>query len=150
METKLLIFVASAVIFIGSVYSSSTFIVEGRIDGDVVCNSQGNGKTYCCASVFTPSGISTVTYCTMCNDTNPPSNCSPREKPRFIVNPGKELSNILEGKNVLEVQPTDNNLTMNKLKDRLDIQQLQELEQADNDDSNETGDLPMFKKGLQK
>jgi hypothetical protein len=139
------------VIFVGLVYSSSTTFkfVEGRIDGDVVCNSQGNGKTYCCASVYDPNGWSTTTYCTMCDETKPPSNCSPREKPRFIVTPGKQLSNVLEGKGLLELQTKDNNLTMNKLKDKLDMQQLQELEQTDNDDTNDTDGLPRLKKGLE-
>lgn len=38
------------------------------------------------------------------NDTNPPSNCTEREKPLVVVNPGKVLSNVLEG-GVLE-EPT--------------------------------------------
>jgi hypothetical protein len=53
------------------------------------------------------------------------------------VNPGKDLTNILEGGNVLEQQATDDKLSTNKLKDRLDMQRLEQLEPAD--DRNLTG-----------
>jgi hypothetical protein len=83
---------------IASVYSlTSAFqFVEGKIDGDISCSSQGNGKTYCCANILDKNGYTSTTYCTMCDDTSPPSNCSPRERP-MVVNPGGDLSNILEG-----------------------------------------------------
>ena len=99
--------VKSPVIFIivavmlGSVYSSSS-IVEGVIDGGVSCSPQGGGKTYCCASVKDKDNIyGNTTYCTTCDDTNPPSNCTPREKPMAVLNPGRDLSNALES-SVLE------------------------------------------------
>jgi hypothetical protein len=95
------------VMLVGAGYSlSSTFLfVQGAIVGGVSCSPQGNGKTYCCASVYDPSipsdANAPTTYCTTCDDTNPPSNCTPREKPKAVVNPGRDLSNILEG-SVLE------------------------------------------------
>jgi hypothetical protein len=94
------IFIIVAVVF-GSVYSSSS-IVEGVIDGGVSCSPQGGGKTYCCASVKDKDNIyGYTTYCTTCDDTNPPSNCTPREKPMAVLNPGRDLSNALES-SVLE------------------------------------------------
>jgi len=86
---------------LGSIYSSSS-IVEGVIDGGVSCSPQGGGKTYCCASVKDKDNIyGYTTYCTTCDDTNPPSNCTPREKPMAVLNPGRDLSNALES-SVLE------------------------------------------------
>jgi hypothetical protein len=55
-------------------------------------------------------GDTTTTYCTTCDDTNPPSNCTPREKPAAIVNPGRDLTNMLEG-GVLEEPKTQPKLT---------------------------------------
>jgi hypothetical protein len=109
------------------------------IDGGIVCNSQGNGKTYCCANVLDKNGYTSTTYCTTCDDTNPPSNCTKREKPMTVVNPGKVLTNILEGGNVLEQQPTDDKLSTNKFKDRLDTQQLEQLQQADDTNMTSAG-----------
>lgn len=89
-----------AVMLVLSVYSSfSMFLfVEGAIYGGITCSPQGNGKTYCCASVSEKDDILVgTTYCTTCDDTNPPSNCTEREKPLLVVNPGKVLSNVLEG-----------------------------------------------------
>ena len=91
------ILIVAAVMFVGSVYSSSS-TVEGAIIGGVSCSPQGGGKTYCCASVDEGVNYGTyTTYCTTCDDTNPPSNCTPREKPKAVVNPGRDLANILEG-----------------------------------------------------
>jgi len=41
------------------------------------------------------------------------------------------VTNILEGGNVLEQQPTDDKLSTNKFKDRLVTQHLEQLQQAD-------------------
>jgi hypothetical protein len=105
-HTALVIAVLSLMLIL-SVYSSSfTFLlVEGVIDGNITCNPQGDGKTYCCADIFDKDGYHTTTYCTTCDDTNPPSNCTKRERP-LTVNPSNDLSNILEG-GVLE-QPSTN------------------------------------------
>lgn len=107
MHHSAVVIAVLSVMLVLSVFSSSMFLfVQGVIDGGISCSPQGGGKTYCCASVYDkndPYSIAT-TYCTTCDDTNPPSNCTPREKPAAIVNPGRDLSNILEG-GVLE-QPT--------------------------------------------
>ena len=102
-----------AAMLVLSVYSSSMFLfVEGEISGGITCSPQGNGKTYCCASVYDkePNYGQSTTYCTTCDDTNPPSNCSEREKPLVEVNPGKVLSKVLEG-GVLEEPKTQPKLS---------------------------------------
>ena len=63
--------------------------VEAVIDGGVSCSPQDGGKTYCCASVIDKNGFGPTTYCTTCDDTNPPSNCTTREKPKVVENPGE-------------------------------------------------------------
>ena len=102
-----------AVMLVLSVYSSTSMFlfVEGVIDGGITCSPQGNGKTYCCASVKDKDNIyGYTTYCTTCDDTNPPCNCTEREKPLVVVNPGKVLSNVLEG-GVLEETKTQPKLS---------------------------------------
>jgi len=45
-----------------------------------------------------------VTYCTTCDDTNPPSHCTPREKvERTVVKPGTDVLNALKGSKALEL-----------------------------------------------
>jgi hypothetical protein len=90
--------------------------VEGLIDGEISCSPQGNGKTYCCASVSDDPDkpYRTETWCTTCDETKLPSNCSKREQP-LTVQPGKDLSNILQGgvsKGVLE--PSERNMTFSE------------------------------------
>ena len=100
MEFRFVLFTVISAILVGAIYSSSSMFlsIEGVIDGDISCSPQGNGKTYCCASVKDKDNIyGYTTYCTTCDDTNPPSNCTPRETPKAVKNPGKDLSNILEG-----------------------------------------------------
>ncbi len=94
--------------------SSSMFLfVSGAIEGGITCSPQGGGKTYCCASVKDPDNTyGYTTYCTTCDDTNPPSNCSEREIPLVVANPGKVLSDVLEG-GVLEEPTTPPKLGQN-------------------------------------
>lgn len=120
MKSGLVILIVVTVMLVGSVYSLSTFGRE-TIVGGVNCTPQGGGKTRCCAvvvdEVVFPDGSYGHTvdnYCTTCDNTNPPSNCTPREKQSVVVNPGRELSNILKGGiqsgSVLEEQTTTNPL----------------------------------------
>jgi hypothetical protein len=99
MEFRSVLFTVISAILVISIYSSSPMFpsVEGVIDGDISCSPQGNGKTYCCADILDKNGYTSTTYCTMCDDTKPPSNCSKRERPLTVQEPGKYLSNILEG-----------------------------------------------------
>lgn len=134
------IFIIVAVMF-GSVYSSSS-IVEGVIEGGVSCSPQGGGKTYCCASVKDKDNIyGYTTYCTTCDDTNPPSNCTPREKPMAVLNPGRDLSNALES-SVLEGATTGQRANISIIPEGiLQTENNLTFSQADisgNDDSNNT------------
>jgi len=128
-----------SVMLVLSVYSSSSMFlfVEGVIHGGITCSPQGNGKTYCCASVYDKDDIYVgTTYCTTCDDTNPPSNCTEREKPLVVVNPGKVLSNVLEG-GVLE-DPT----TQPKLSDDVFPKDQGVLEQEENNNTFTESNVP--------
>ena len=63
--------------------SSSTSLVFGKKTvTEITCYPQ-DGKTRCCGSEVDDQlvyGYTGVTYCTTCDNTSPPSNCSPREK----------------------------------------------------------------------
>lgn len=114
MHTSIILWSLFALL-IGAIYSSfSTFqvFVEGVIVGGVSCSPQDDGKVYCCASVSDKGDFGDVrtTYCTTCDDTNPPSNCTEREKPLLVVNPGKVLSDALED-GVLEEPKTQPKLS---------------------------------------
>lgn len=102
MKSRSVVFVGIFALLVGAIYISSAIFqifVEAAIVSDVSCSPQEGGKTYCCASVLDMKGkdIYPTTYCTTCDNTNPPSNCTPREKPKAVVNPGRDLSNILQG-----------------------------------------------------
>jgi len=51
-------------------------------------------------------GYTGVTYCTTCDDTNPPSHCTPREKieRQGTVKPGTDVLNALKGSKGLDVK----------------------------------------------
>jgi hypothetical protein len=116
VKSGLVILIVVTVMVVVSVYSASTF---GRttIVGGVDCTPQAGGKTRCCAVVHHefvfPDGSygdEVEYYCTTCDNTSPPSNCTPRERVSIVVDPGRELSNILQGGiqggSVLEDQTT--------------------------------------------
>lgn len=143
MDTKFVIFVVISSLLVAVIYSPSYMFqvfVEAEIQGEVSCSPQGNGKTYCCASVYNPEpnyGQAT-TYCTTCDATNPPSNCTEREKPLVVVNPGKMLSNVLEG-GVLE-EPT----TQPKLSDDVISKGQGVLEQQENNNTFTKSNVPFL------
>jgi len=113
MQSRSVILWSLCALLVGAIYSSFStfFFVVGEIRGGVSCSPQGGGKTYCCASVDEGETYGAyTTYCTTCDDTNPPSNCTPREKPTAIVNPGSDLTNMLEG-GVLEEPKTQPKLS---------------------------------------
>ena len=118
MEFRFVLFTVMPTLLVTAICSSSymsQLFVEAAIYGGVSCSPQDGGKTYCCASVIDKNGFSTTTYCTTCDDTNPPSNCTEREKPKVLENPGRDLSNILQGgvsKGVLE--PSESNMTFSE------------------------------------
>jgi hypothetical protein len=110
MNFRVFAFIAATVLIFASVYTSSSSIqVFGKASHtvtDIECHPQGNGKTRCCGTVVnndlpTYEGI---TYCTTCDDTNPPSHCTPREKiERTDVKPGTDVLNTLKGSKALEL-----------------------------------------------
>ena len=134
-----MIFVVISSLLVAAIYSPSYMFlfVEGRIVGDISCSPQGNGKTYCCASVDEGTTYGAYTaYCTTCDDTKPPSNCTEREKPMVVVNPGKVLSNVLES-DVLE-EPT----TQPKLSDDVFPKGGGVLEQEENNNTFTKSNVP--------
>ena len=100
MDFRFVLFTVMSALLVTAIYSSSYMFqgfVEAVIDGGISCSPQGDGKTYCCADILDKNGYTSTTYCTMCDDTKPPSNCSPREKPMVLGDPGKDLPRILAG-----------------------------------------------------
>lgn len=110
MNFSVFAFIAVTVLIFASVYASTSSIqVFGKASHtvtDIECHPQGNGKTRCCGTVVnndlpTYEGI---TYCTTCDDTNPPSHCTPREKiEKTTVNPGSSVLNALTGSKGLDI-----------------------------------------------
>ena len=110
LNFRVFAFIAATVLIFASGYASSSSIqVSGKASHtvtDIECHSQGNGKTRCCGTVVnndlpTYEGI---TYCTTCDDTNPPSHCTPREKvERETIKPGTDVLNTLKGSKASEL-----------------------------------------------
>ena len=87
MNIRPFIFMAVTFLIVVSIYASSTtlpiFVEARKTVTNIECWSQDGGKTRCCGSEVDDTsiyGLGTATYCTTCDDTKPPSNCSPREK----------------------------------------------------------------------
>jgi hypothetical protein len=105
-------FIAATILIVASVYTLSSpiqvFVEARNIVVDIKCNSQDNGKTRCCGTVIDENlqanTYGGVTYCTTCDDTHPPSHCTPREKiERTVVKPGTDVLNALKGSKGLDV-----------------------------------------------
>ena len=111
MNFSFVAFTAATVLIIASVYSLSSpiqvFVEARKTVVEISCYPQDNGKTRCCGSEVDDKlvyGYTGVTYCTTCDDTNPPSHCTPREKvERTVVKPGTDVLNALKGSKGLEL-----------------------------------------------
>ena len=111
MNFRFVAFTAATVLIIASVYALSfpiqVFVEARKTVTDFWCHSQDNGKTRCCGDEVDDKlvyGYTGVTYCTTCDDTNPPSHCTPREKvERTGVKPGTDVLNVLRGSKGLDV-----------------------------------------------
>jgi hypothetical protein len=111
MNFRLVAFTAATVLIIASVYALSSpiqvFVEARKTVVEISCYPQDNGKTRCCGSEVDDKlvyGYTGVTYCTTCDDTNPPSHCTPREKvERTVVKPGTDVLNALKGSKGLEL-----------------------------------------------
>jgi hypothetical protein len=111
MNFRLVFFIAATVLIVASVYALSSplsvFVEARKTVTEISCYPQDNGKTRCCGSEVDDKlvyGYTGVTYCTTCDDTNPPSHCTPREKvERTVVKPGTDVLNALKGSRDLAV-----------------------------------------------
>ena len=111
MNFRFVAFTAATVLIIASVYTLSSpiqvFVEARKTVVEISCYPQDNGKTRCCGSEVDDKlvyGYTRVTYCTTCDDTNPPSHCTPREKvERTVVKPGTDVLNALKGSKGLEL-----------------------------------------------
>ena len=111
MNFSFVAFTTTTVLIIASVYSLSSpiqvFVEARKTVVEISCYPQDNGKTRCCGDEVDDKlvyGYTGVTYCTTCDDTNPPSHCTPREKvERTVVKPGKDVLNVLRGSKGLDV-----------------------------------------------
>lgn len=106
-------FIAADVLIVASVYALSSpiqvFVEARKTVTEISCYPQDNGKTRCCGSEVDDKlvyGYTGVTYCTTCDDTNPPSHCTPCEKieRQGTVKPGTDVLNALKGSKGLEVK----------------------------------------------
>ncbi|HEY7228236.1 MAG TPA: hypothetical protein VH481_08935 [Nitrososphaeraceae archaeon] len=111
MNFRFIAFTFATILFVASVYASSSsiqvFVEARKTVVEISCYPQDNGKTRCCGSEVDDKlvyGYTGVTYCTTCDDTNPPSHCTPREKvERTVVKPGTDVLNALKGSKALEL-----------------------------------------------
>ena len=111
MNFRFVAFPTATVLIIASVYALSSpiqvFVEARKTVVEISCYPQDNGKTRCCGDEVDDKlvyGYTGVTYCTTCDNTNPPSHCTPREKvERTVVKPGTDVLNILRGSKGLDV-----------------------------------------------
>lgn len=111
MNFRFVAFTAATVLIIASVYALSSpiqvFVEARKTVVDISCISQDNGKTRCCGTEVNDQlpTYEGVTYCTTCDDTNPPSHCTPREKieREGTVKPGSDVLNALKGSKGLQL-----------------------------------------------
>jgi hypothetical protein len=78
MPSKVVVFVVVLLLAVALIFSStSQILAKPRQAGPVTCRYGGPGKVMCCQD--RPGAYaSTVTWCTVCDNTSPPSNCSDR------------------------------------------------------------------------
>jgi hypothetical protein len=111
MNFRFVAFATATILIVASVYALSSptkvFVEARKTVVEISCYPQDNGKTRCCGSEVDDKlvyGYTGVTYCTTCDDTNPPSHCTPREKiERETVKPGTDVLNTLKGSKALEL-----------------------------------------------
>jgi hypothetical protein len=83
--------------------------------GPLTCDNLSMGGARCCQTETGSDGIE-ITYCTLCKNQNPPSDCSPRYQDTDVRNPSgpNEVREPNNGDGVLE-QPTTNPSTGNDI-----------------------------------
>jgi hypothetical protein len=153
MANELIFFVSSVVLLVLFVplVSGSPIVQEAcaairnpKFDsGSASCSGDRwgkDGKT-CCWREQVPGQILADTYCQTCKNYKDANGityekCSDPVK-QAIRLPSHESGPLGQG-GVLEQQPTDKNVTSNQFKDRVDLGQLQELQEAGNERNNNT------------
>ena len=75
-----------------------SFEVSGVTRGKIWCmeTDSSREKVQCCQSEFDSKGNFLNTWCTTCDNTQPPSNCSPRENANPVA-PSREVMDVLQG-----------------------------------------------------
>lgn len=114
MNFRFVAFTAAIILIVASVYSLSSpiqvFVEARKVVRDISCYPQDNGKTRCCGDEVDTESIyqsgTGNTFCTTCDDTSPPSHCTPREKVERegTVKPGTDVLNALKGSKGLDVK----------------------------------------------
>ena len=139
-----LIFVISGILLVPFIYTTTSIpdvcaeIRDPKYDTGTCTGSKfsKSGQT-CCWREQVPGQILGVTYCQTCKaecDSKGDCNekCTEKTKQATKVPEGDQSGPLGQG-GVLEQQPTINNSTLDKFKDR-DLEQLQDLEQAEDKD----------------
>ncbi len=80
MPSKVVVFVVVSLLAVALIFSSaSQVLAKPRQAGPVTCRFGGPGKVMCCQDrPSTTYAYEMVTWCTICDNTSPPSNCSDR------------------------------------------------------------------------
>jgi hypothetical protein len=99
MDTKFVILLVISALLVAAIYSSSsTLKVFGNIVKNIGCSpTDGGKKVTCCGGEYDSKGNHVGYWCTTCDNTQPPSNCTDRYKGLVVVNPGKVISDVLQG-----------------------------------------------------
>jgi hypothetical protein len=81
MRSKPLVIVVISLLVIALIFSSysrSDVFAKGKVTtGSLDCSSGENGREMCCQDETGSQGI-VIRWCTICDATSPPSNCTPR------------------------------------------------------------------------
>jgi hypothetical protein len=86
-----LLFLSVALIF--SSYVRSDVYAKSRVTrGPIECNNLADDELIRCCQTETDSKGVKITYCTVCDNTAPPSNCTPRTEARQIKLPPSDLA----------------------------------------------------------
>jgi hypothetical protein len=82
--SKPLVLVVISFLIVALIYSSfsRSYVAFAETKGPIICRVGYSGFiVYCCQTTTSDDGIE-IRWCTMCDNTNPPSNCSPRQPDR--------------------------------------------------------------------
>jgi hypothetical protein len=93
LTVALLLFLAIALLFGLGARSDVAFAESKVTKGPIECeNTTDNKQIYCCQTETDSKGVE-IKYCTLCDNTAPPSNCSPRTEARVKL-PTSDLPTV--------------------------------------------------------